>query len=125
MEKMIKTTNSDIKVDTSTTLVVEIGELCFEVDERFPWINVYKIADFVKKEFITEIDEDDMPTFVDHEELKRYCLNWYFNNVEIIASENLERTAQEVPVQEQSNDWIKKLAKEISICLPTHDILSK
>lgn len=37
----------------------------------------------------------------------------------------LEKTAHEVPVQEQPNDWIKKLAKEISICLPTHDILSK
>lgn len=36
-----------------------------------------------------------------------------------------ELTAQEVPVQEQSTDWIKKLAKEISIYLPTHDILSK
>lgn len=34
-------------------------------------------------------------------------------------------TAPEVPVQEQSTDWIKKLAKEISICLPIHDILSK
>ena len=105
MSKMIKTTDTEVKVDTSTTLVVEIGELCFEVDERFPWINVYKIADFVKKEFITEIDEDDMPVFVEYEELQRYCLNWYFNNVEIIASENLERTAQEVPVQEQSNDF--------------------
>ena len=101
MSKIIKTTNADITVNTSTTLVVEIGELCFEVDERFPWINVYKISDFVKKEFITEIDEDDMPIFVEHEELKRYCLNWYFNNVEIIVSEDIERTAQEVSVQEQ------------------------
>jgi len=94
MSKMIKTTDTDAKVDTSTTLVVEIGELCFEVDERFPWINVYKIGDFVKKEFITEIDEDDMPVFVEHEELKRYCLNWYFNNVEIIASNELEKYHQ-------------------------------
>lgn len=119
MSKMIKTTNADIKVDTSTTLVVEIGELCFEVDERFPWINVYKITNFIKKEFITEIDEDDMPVFVEHEELKRYCLNWYFNNVEIIASEELERTAQEVPVQEQlslmeANNLLSKKFKELA-----------
>lgn len=84
MSKMIKTTDADIKVETTTTLVVEIGELCFEVDERFPWINVYRIVDFTKREYVTEIDEDDMPIFVEHEELKRYCMNWYFNNVEII-----------------------------------------
>lgn len=101
MSKMIKTTNTDIAVETSTTLVVEIGEFCFEVDERFPWINVYRTVDFTKREYVTEINEDDMPIFVEHEELKRYCLNWYFNNVEVVTNEELERTAQEVPVQEQ------------------------
>lgn len=83
MSKMIKTTDTDIKVDTSTILVIEIGILSFEVDSRFPWINVYLIGG-ESKEFVTEIDEDDMPIFVEHEELKRFCLNWYFNNVEII-----------------------------------------
>lgn len=39
-----------------------------------------------------------MPVFTNHEELKRFCLNWYFNNVEIV---NEARTAPEVPVQEQ------------------------
>lgn len=101
MSKMIKTTNTDIAVETSTTLVVEIGELCFEVDERFPWINVYRTVDFTKREYVTEINEEDMPIFVEHEELKTYCLNWYFDNVEIVTEEELERTAQEVPVQEQ------------------------
>lgn len=100
MSKMIKTTDMEVKINTSTILVVEIGTLSFEVDERFPWIDVY-LTGGESKEFITEIDDKDIPTFVDHEELQRYCLNWYFNNVEIIASENLERAAQEVPVQEQ------------------------
>ena len=100
MSKMIKTTDTEVKVDESTILVVEIGTLSFEVDERFPWISVY-VTGGESKEFVTEIDEDDMPVFVEHEELKRYCLNWYFNNVEIIASGDIERTAQEVPVQEQ------------------------
>ena len=33
----------------------------------------------------THVDEEDMPVFVEHKELKTYCLNWYFNNVEIIS----------------------------------------
>lgn len=90
MSKMIKTSNTDITVETSTTLVVEIGELCFEVDERFPWINVYRIVDFTKRESVTQIDDADMPIFVEHGELERYCLNWYFNNVEIVSDDENE-----------------------------------
>lgn len=41
------------------------------------------------------------------------------------AITELERTAQEVPVQEQQTDWTEKLAKELSIRLHIHDILSK
>lgn len=85
MSKMIKTTDAEVKIDTSSILVVEIGSLSFEVDGRFPWINVYAIGG-EHKEFVTEIDEDDMPIFVEHDELKRFCLNWYFNNVEIVKS---------------------------------------
>ena len=84
MSKMIKTTNTDITVEISTTLVVEIGDLFFLVDERFPWINVYRTVDFTKREYVTEIDDEDMPVFIEHKELKKYCLNWYFNNVGII-----------------------------------------
>ena len=81
MSKMIKTTDTEMKVDTSSILVVEIGDLSFEKDERYFWIDVYSGSGEEKK-FITQIDEDDMP--IQHEELKIYCLNWYFNNVEII-----------------------------------------
>lgn len=98
MSKMIKTTDTDIKIEESIILVVEIGTLSFEIDERYPWIDVY-LTGGESKEFVTQIDEENMPVFVEHEELKRYCLNWYFNNVEIVK--NLERTAPEVPVQEQ------------------------
>lgn len=83
MSKIFKTTDTGIHVDVSTILVIEIGQLSFELDERFNWIDVYKIGG-ENKEFITQIDDDDMPIFVEHDELKRFCLNWYFNNVEII-----------------------------------------
>lgn len=86
MSKMIKTTDTEVKIDTSSILVVEIGDLSFEKDERYFWIDVYSGSGENKK-FITQIDEDDMPILIEHEELQRYCLNWYFNNVEVIAKE--------------------------------------
>lgn len=122
MSKMIKTTDTDIKIEESTILVVEIGTLSFEIDERYPWIDVY-LTGGESKEFVTQIDEENMPVFVEHEELKRYCLNWYFNNVEIIASEDIERTAPEVPVQEQSNNMcyisVDELAESLSLAVRT------
>lgn len=85
MSKMIKTTDTKVNIDTSSILVVEIGDLSFEKDERYFWIDVYSGSGEEKK-FITQIDEDDMPILIEHEELKIYCLNWYFNNVEIVGS---------------------------------------
>ena len=87
MSKMLKITNTDIKVDASSIMVVEISDFSFEVDERYPWIDVY-LTGGEHKEFVTQIDEDDTSIFSDSEEgyesLKRYCLNWFFNNVEIV-----------------------------------------
>ena len=83
MSKMIKTTNTNIEVNTSSIMVVEIADFSFEVDERYPWINIYQLGGDCKV-FVTEIDEDDMPIFSDCETLKVFALNWYFNNVEIV-----------------------------------------
>ncbi|MDC4242593.1 hypothetical protein NE398_20940 [Clostridium tertium] len=121
MSKMIKTTDTDIKIEESIILVVEIGTLSFEIDERYPWIDVY-LTGGESKEFVTQIDEENMPVFVEHEELKIYCLNWYFNNVEIIASEDIERTAPEVLVQEQS---IKDILSEVSTLLITASSITR
>lgn len=83
MNKIIKTTSTNTEVKVSNILVVEIGDFSFEVDERYPWINVYQLGGECKI-FVTEIDEDDMPIFSDCETLKVFALNWYFNNVEIV-----------------------------------------
>ncbi|WP_346868073.1 hypothetical protein [Clostridium sp. UBA1353] len=89
MSKMITTTDTCMEINTTTILVVEIGTLSFELDERFPWIDVYSVGG-EHKEFVTQIDEKDMPTMVEHEEFKRFVLNWYFNNVEIVKEINKE-----------------------------------
>lgn len=90
MSKMIKTADTNIKIDTSSIMVFEISNFSFEVDARYPWIDVY-LTGGEGKEFVTSIDDDNMPTFVEsedgYEELKIYCLNWFFNNVEIIKGE--------------------------------------
>lgn len=83
MDKSIKITDTDMKIETSTILVVEVGTFSFEVDERYPWVDVYMTGN-ESKEFVTQIDEENMPVFVGHEELKRFALNWYFNNIEIV-----------------------------------------
>lgn len=114
MNKKIKTTDTDVRVTTSTIDVVELGGLSFEHDERYPWVDVYHIGD-ENKEFIDQIDED-MPTIVSIEDLKILSLNWYFNNVEVVK--NIE-TAQEVPVQEQSKEIKLQIGGETIAKLPT------
>lgn len=100
MNKKIKTTDTDVRVATSTIDVVEIGGLSFEHDERYPWVDVYHIGN-ENKEFVEQIDGADMPTIVDIEDLKILSSNWYSNNVEVVK--NIE-TAPEVPVQEQQDN---------------------
>lgn len=82
MEGKFRTTNADLEVKTSNIQVVEIGDLSFEMDERFPWIYVYVLEDGEKTEILEIIDEIEMPTGL--EELKVFALNWYFKNVEIV-----------------------------------------
>lgn len=104
--KKIKTTDTDITVNTSTALIVEIGSLSFEVDERFPWVSVYLNSD-KRKELIDEIDEDDTPTIVEHQELKRVALNWYFSNVEIVSEEEME--VKKIKIEEEERFRVERI----------------
>ena len=88
MSKRIKTTDLEVAIDITTINVVEIGMFRFEYDERFPWISVYDIGN-EDRTLVAEIDDDNMPSFLgtdkeSFEKMKIYCLNWYFNNVEIV-----------------------------------------
>ena len=82
MSKLLKISNTDLTIETSSIMVVQIGNYYFEIDERFSWIEVYLNGKEHKK-FVAEIDEDDMP-LADPDEFKMYCLKWFFNNVEIV-----------------------------------------
>ncbi|ELQ0171779.1 hypothetical protein ACSXCW_03735 [Clostridium perfringens] len=80
--KLITTNNTDLEVKTTNIQVVEIGDLAFEQDERYPWIDVYLIGNEGGKEFLEQIDEEEMP--IGLEELRVFALNWYFKNVEVV-----------------------------------------
>ena len=83
MSKLIKTNDTDLSVELSQINVVKIGTLSFEIEDGYPWIDVYLLGG-EHKEFLTEIDDEDVPSGLIEEEFKAYCLNWYFNNVEIV-----------------------------------------
>ncbi|MGG5460810.1 hypothetical protein [Clostridium sp. B9] len=83
MEGKFVTANTDLEVRTTNIQVVEIGDLAFEQDERYPWVNVYLIGDEGREEFLEQIDEEEMP--IGLEELRVFALNWYFKNVEVVS----------------------------------------
>lgn len=84
MSKLIKTNDTNLSVELSQINVVKIGVLSFEIEDGYPWIDVYLLSG-EQKEFLTEIDGEDVPTGLIEEEFKAFCLNWYFDNVEIIS----------------------------------------
>lgn len=85
--------NGDIAVNTSTVMVVEVGELRFEMDERFPWINVFINDDSeVGYSLIDELEEID--PIITNEDLAVVAMNYYFKNVKVVTKRQLEEWNQ-------------------------------
>lgn len=80
MNKKIKTTDTNIEVNTTSIEVVEISGISFEKDERYPWIDIYQIGN-EEKTLIEQVDNEEV---LDCEELRIFALNWFFNNVEVV-----------------------------------------
>lgn len=80
MSKKIKTNDTDVVICTTTIEVVSINGISFEHDEELPCVSIYIVGD-EDKEFFEEVETPDV---IDLEDLKRFALNWYFNNVEIV-----------------------------------------
>lgn len=89
MSKLIKTNDTNLSVELSQINVVKIGTLSFEIEDGYPWIDVYLLGG-EHKEFLTEIDDEDVPSGLIEEEFKAFCLNWYFNNVEVVSKTKSE-----------------------------------
>ncbi|HBL06455.1 MAG TPA: hypothetical protein DDZ33_05890 [Clostridium sp.] len=89
MSKMIKTTDADMRINTTTIEVVEINGIRFEHDEQLCEIQVYATnSDCTEKDLVDTIEEDLENPVIGFEDLKRVVLNWYFNNVEIVKEIN-------------------------------------
>jgi hypothetical protein len=80
MSKKIKTNDTDVVICTTTIEVVSINGISFEHDEELPCVSIYIVGDG-DKEFYEEVESQGI---VGLEDLKRFALNWYFDNVEIV-----------------------------------------
>ena len=84
--------NGDVKVNTSTIMVVEVGDLRFEMDERFPWINVF-ITDNTDLGYSLIDEIEEIEPIINHEDLAALAMNYYFKNVKIVTEKQMKELA--------------------------------
>ncbi|WP_409068900.1 ubiquitin [Clostridium caseinilyticum] len=94
MNKKIKTTDLNLNVSTGTMIYIDIDIFRFLYDQEIYCIKV-EVLDGENYEFLEEINLEKGKSNLDHNDLKRFALNWIFKNVEIV------KEAPEVPAQEQ------------------------
>lgn len=84
--------NGDVRVKTSTIMVVEVGDLRFEMDERFPWINVF-ITDNTDLGYSLIDEIEEIEPIINHEDLAVVAMNYYFKNVSIVTEKQMKELA--------------------------------
>ncbi|MDS1004981.1 ubiquitin [Clostridium sporogenes] len=94
MNKKIKTTDLNLNVSAGTMIYIDIDIFRFLYDEEIFCLTI-EILNGENFEFYKEFDLPEGEVIVDHNDLKRFALNWIFKNVEIV------KEAPEVPAQEQ------------------------
>ncbi|CAL83935.1 ubiquitin [Clostridium botulinum] len=94
MNKKIKTTDLNLNVSTGTMIYVDIDIFRFLYDQEIYCITV-EVLDGENYEFLEEINLEKDKSNLDHNDLKKFALNWIFENVEIV------KEAPEIPAQEQ------------------------
>lgn len=83
--KLVKTTETDMRIKQEDVLRVTINSLQFEVADEYPFVQVYDLGN-EDKMLVDEIDHDDTPIVSDLDTLRVVALNWYFNNVEVVET---------------------------------------
>lgn len=88
--KKIRVTNIDLTVNTTTLLVTTIDIFKFYKDTQNGWLQIDIVAGGGdSEEFVDEVYGKEAATVNDIEDLKRFALNWIFNNVEIVSAEKM------------------------------------
>ncbi|WP_243249054.1 BC1881 family protein [Clostridium botulinum] len=98
MSKKIKTTDLNLNVSTGTMLYVNIDIFRFIYDQEIFNLTI-EVLDGESYEFFEEVELPEGKVIVNRDDLRKFALNWIFNNVEIV------KEAPEVSAQEQ----LKKL----------------
>lgn len=89
--KKIRLTNIDLTVNTTTLLVVTIDVFKFYKDTRNGWLQINLVAGGGdSEEFVDEVHGKEAATVNTIEDLKRFALNWIFNNVEIVSAKEMQ-----------------------------------
>lgn len=78
MNKRIKTTDTGFNILESTTEVININGVQFEHNNLEYDVDVYLGNDRTDKEYYDSFEIGD------DEDFKISCINWYFNNVEVV-----------------------------------------
>ncbi|MBO0572785.1 ubiquitin [Clostridium botulinum] len=94
MNKKIKTTDLNLNVFTGTMLYVNIDIFRFIYDQEIFNLTI-EVLDGENYEFFEEVELPEGKVIVNHDDLRKFALNWIFNNVEIV------KEAPEVSAQEQ------------------------
>ena len=103
INKIDQVFTGDIKVELSTIMVVEVGDLRFEMDERFPWINVF-INDNSDLGY-SKIDElEEIKPIITHDDLVVVAMNYYFEKVRMVTEKEMQDTIKNNLEQTGGND---------------------
>lgn len=85
MDKKIKTTDTGFNILESITEVININSIQFEHNNLELDVDVYIGNGMDDKEYY------DSFKIGDNEDFKIACINWYFNNVEVVSEEELNK----------------------------------
>jgi len=80
MTKMIRMNDIDLDINTGTTMYVNIDVFKFIADEQLESVEI-QIETNGESEFLEEVHT----SITNHDDLKKFALNWIFNNVEITS----------------------------------------
>lgn len=104
----------DIKIEFANIRVIEIGNgnLKFELDERFPWINVY-LADDSDGGFAYFDEIDIESSLINADEFVTIALNYCMEHIKFITDKKMKEKVQNYyKRQEKENQKVTQILSQ-------------